>query len=82
MARLSPSGVINPDMTAINLTRLISRLHATLLEPDGETAHRLRTSVYERNKLGAVRNNSKGLWYHPTNSSSEPRICKDPSLAP
>ena len=69
MARLSPSVVVNPDLTAINLTRLISRLHATLLEPDGETAHRLRTSVYERNKVGAVRNNFKGLWYHPTDYS-------------
>lgn len=54
MVRLPPAGELSQDPTAVNLVRLISRLKSTLLEPDGETAHRLRTSRFERNKVAAV----------------------------
>ncbi|OBT70298.1 hypothetical protein VE03_00066 [Pseudogymnoascus sp. 23342-1-I1] len=55
MARLSTSGARAPapDHTSLNLTRLISRLQNTLLEPDAETSHRLRASGFERRKVGA-----------------------------
>lgn len=54
MARLSTPGARAPDHTPLNLTRLISRLQNTLLEPDAETSHRLRASGFERRKVGAV----------------------------
>lgn len=54
MARLSTPGARAPDHTSLNLTRLISRLQNTLLQPDAETARRLRASGFERRKVGAV----------------------------
>ncbi|KFY65139.1 hypothetical protein V496_02772 [Pseudogymnoascus sp. VKM F-4515 (FW-2607)] len=53
MARLSTPGARAPDHTSLNLTRLISRLQNTLLEPDAETSHRLRASGFERRKVEA-----------------------------
>ncbi|EKD14010.1 synaptobrevin [Drepanopeziza brunnea f. sp. 'multigermtubi' MB_m1] len=49
MARLSSANA--PDPTAVNLTRLLSRLHKTLVTPDAETERRLQTSL-ERDKVG------------------------------
>ena len=54
MARLSTTGARAPDPTSLNLTRLISRLQNTLLDPDAETSHRLRASGFDRRKVGAV----------------------------
>ncbi|ELR10188.1 hypothetical protein VC83_03017 [Pseudogymnoascus destructans] len=53
MARLSTPGARAPDHTSLNLTRLISRLQNTLLEPDAETSRRLRASGFERRKVEA-----------------------------
>ncbi|PBP15732.1 hypothetical protein BUE80_DR013549 [Diplocarpon rosae] len=48
MARLSSANA--PDLTAINLTRLLARLKQTLITPDSATESRLRTSL-ERDKI-------------------------------
>lgn len=55
MARVSAGGANAPDPTAINLTRLLARLQKTLLHPDTATEQRLRTSIYERSRVDAVR---------------------------
>lgn len=68
MARLSTSGAVAPESTSINLARLISRLQTTLLEPDTETAHRLRTSRFERSKVGAVSDDDCGMSSYDANS--------------
>ncbi|KAK0109657.1 hypothetical protein ONS95_002338 [Cadophora gregata] len=49
MARLSSAN--SPDLTAINLTRLLARLQQTLISPDSATESRLRTTL-EREKVG------------------------------
>ncbi|KAL2068954.1 hypothetical protein VTL71DRAFT_15292 [Oculimacula yallundae] len=49
MARLSTTNT--PDLTTINLTRLLARLQQTLINPDSVTESRLRTSL-EREKVG------------------------------
>ncbi|CZT47582.1 uncharacterized protein RSE6_08162 [Rhynchosporium secalis] len=49
MARLSSANA--PDLTTINLTRLLARLQQTLISPDSVTEARLRTS-FEREKVG------------------------------
>lgn len=49
MARLSSANA--PDLTGINLTRLLARLQQTLISPDPATESRLRTSL-EREKVG------------------------------
>ncbi|KAH7336445.1 synaptobrevin [Rhexocercosporidium sp. MPI-PUGE-AT-0058] len=49
MARLSSANA--PDITTINLTRLLARLQQTLVNPDSATESRLRTSL-EREKVG------------------------------
>lgn len=54
MARLSTTGAAAPDTAAIDLTRLLARLQNTLLNPDGATERRLRTSSYERQKVQTV----------------------------
>ncbi|PBP16191.1 synaptobrevin [Diplocarpon rosae] len=48
MARLSSANA--PDLTTINLTRLLARLKQTLITPDSATESRLRTSL-ERDKI-------------------------------
>ena len=53
MARLSSANA--PDLTGINLTRLLARLQQTLISPDSATESRLRTSL-EREKVGTVSN--------------------------
>ncbi|CAL3963351.1 unnamed protein product [Diplocarpon coronariae] len=49
MARLSSANT--PNLTTINLTRLLARLHQTLITPDSATESRLRTSL-ERDRVG------------------------------
>ncbi|KAH7409168.1 hypothetical protein BKA64DRAFT_389096 [Cadophora sp. MPI-SDFR-AT-0126] len=49
MARLSSANA--PDLTAINLNRLLARLQQTLITPDSATESKLRTSL-EREKVG------------------------------
>ncbi|KAI9742236.1 MAG: hypothetical protein M1818_004136 [Claussenomyces sp. TS43310] len=53
MARIQGSGPLAADPTSIDLTRLVARLQQTLLKPDETTERRLRTSPYERSKVGA-----------------------------
>lgn len=54
MARLSTTGSVSTDTTTINLTRLLTRLQKTVLKPDNAAEQRLRTSIYERNKVATV----------------------------
>lgn len=53
MARLS-TGAAAQDPTSINLSRMISRLHDTLIKPDADTESLLRRSSYERKKVAEV----------------------------
>jgi hypothetical protein len=55
MAKVSSLGASAPDRNAINLTRLLARLQKTLLDQDITTEQRLRSSGYERRKVGTVR---------------------------
>ena len=41
-----------PDLTGVNLSRLLSRLESVVLSADANP--RLRTDPYERAKVGAV----------------------------
>jgi len=61
MARLSTAGASTPETAAINLTRLLSRLQKTLLRPDSVTEQRLRSSSYERIKVGTNLDYAKTL---------------------
>lgn len=51
-ARLAPSSPQTDAFT--DLTRLLSRLQQTVLRADAERERRLRTSEYERKKVGTV----------------------------
>ncbi|KAI9870702.1 MAG: hypothetical protein M1830_003904 [Pleopsidium flavum] len=52
MARSSPFGTETPDITAINLSRLLSRLEQNVLSSEADP--KLRRSSYERTRVGAV----------------------------
>ncbi|RFU34598.1 hypothetical protein B7463_g1736, partial [Scytalidium lignicola] len=53
MARLSISGAPPPapDITSVNLARMIARLQGILITPDAATEARLRGSSYERERV-------------------------------
>jgi hypothetical protein len=56
MARLSSANPppAPPDPTAINLTRMLARLHGIIITPDSDTEARLRASSLERERVGTV----------------------------
>lgn len=54
MARTEALPAHQPDPTLISLTRLLDRLQRALLSPDADP--KLRTSSFERTKVGAVGN--------------------------
>ena len=79
MARLSSvTGPVGPDPTSINLSRMLSRLQHILINSDG-TETKLRSSSYEREKVGIVRSlrhsSLEGANYA---IHSEHRVCADP----
>ncbi len=53
MARTSILSTDTPDITAINLNLLLSRLERSVLSPEADP--KLRHSSYERTRVGAVR---------------------------
>ena len=80
MARTPPLNLQSPDITAIDLNRVLSRLeHKILSSPDP----RLQYSSYERTKTSAVCTITASIRPHPTNPQfPEPRICPHSPPAP
>ena len=84
MARLSSvTGPAAPDPTSINLNRMLSRLQHILINSDGGTETKLRSSSYEREKVGTVRS----LGHSSPEDANyaihlEHRVCADPPPTP
>ncbi|KAI9687682.1 MAG: hypothetical protein M1820_010388 [Bogoriella megaspora] len=75
MARIdtSPGATTQaPDPTAINLTRLLSRLEQTLLSPDAE--EHFGRSSYERTRVGANLEYARTLLLRLEHDSTGPKI--------
>lgn len=72
----SPSGF--PDPTPINLNRLLSRLERAVLEAPSP---QLRSSSYERARVGAVSALSKTIQLL-TDTQAEYRACADAAAEP
>jgi hypothetical protein len=54
MVRNTATEASASGINAINLTRMVSRLHHMLVTPDSAAEAKLRTSRYEREKVGTV----------------------------